>query len=105
MLSSPDADKPWWADEQYQIGSLSSKARKIQIVNTLTGDEHILEVGGEETVSEIQDRYLHYNAHAGSYTWKVRVSLASIAELACALHTASYACYPPRASLMASSTR
>ena len=24
----------------------------------------------EETMSEIQDRYVRYNAHASSYTWK-----------------------------------
>ena len=26
--------------------------------------------GAEEKLSEIQDRYMEYNAHAGSYTWK-----------------------------------
>ena len=25
---------------------------------------------GEETISEILERYLKYNAHAASYTWK-----------------------------------
>jgi hypothetical protein len=35
----------------------------------------IVQVGGEETIAEIQDRYLAYNRHALSYTWKVGVSL------------------------------
>ena len=29
-----------------------------------------LQVCSEEILSEIQDRYLKYNAHAASYTWK-----------------------------------
>ena len=31
-----------------------------------------LQVGSEETIAEIQNRYLLYNRHALSYTWKVR---------------------------------
>ena len=30
-----------------------------------------MEVAGEETLKEVQDRYVDCNAHAGSYTWKV----------------------------------
>lgn len=30
----------------------------------------IFQVCSEEIMTEIQDRYLKYNAHAGSYTWK-----------------------------------
>ena len=29
-----------------------------------------VKVCGEETMKEILDRYLTYNSHAGSYTWK-----------------------------------
>lgn len=29
-----------------------------------------LQVCSEETLAEILQRYLHYNAHASSYTWK-----------------------------------
>ncbi|XP_045842367.1 cytochrome b5 domain-containing protein 1 isoform X2 [Meles meles] len=35
-----------------------------------TGDEHTLEVGAQESMWEILHRYLPYNAHAASYTWK-----------------------------------
>jgi len=71
-----DAGEIWWRDSKYCIGSLSSKTRNIRVVNTLTHDEHTIEVRSchqhtlmqqvcsEESLSEIQDRYLEYNAHA-----------------------------------------
>jgi hypothetical protein len=68
-----DFGLPWWKDDQqFCIGGLSRKTRHIRVVNTLTKDEHLLEVGSEETLLEIQDRYFDYNSHAASYTWKVR---------------------------------
>ncbi|TPX31969.1 hypothetical protein SmJEL517_g04796 [Synchytrium microbalum] len=66
-----EAEMPWWMnDEQYCVGRLSSKTRKIRIVNTLTGDEDVLEVCGEESLNAIQDRYEALNAHARGYKWK-----------------------------------
>lgn len=65
-----DFGKAWWKDEKYCIGSLSKKTRKVRCVNTLTGQSDLLEVCSEETLSEVQDRYLEYNKHAPSYTWK-----------------------------------
>ncbi|KAG8431012.1 hypothetical protein GDO86_019557 [Hymenochirus boettgeri] len=65
-----DFGRPWWKDNTYQIGILSSKTRFISIINTLTSQEQTLEVCGEETIWEILQRYLPYNAHAASYTWK-----------------------------------
>jgi hypothetical protein len=44
--------------------------RKITIMNTLTKDDETIEVASEENMNEILDRYLSYNAHAASYTWK-----------------------------------
>lgn len=32
--------------------------------------EHLLEVPSEEVIEEIRSRYLPYNWHAASYTWK-----------------------------------
>ena len=43
---------------------------EIQIVNVLTHQTDLLTVCSEESISEIQDRYLEYNKHASSYTWK-----------------------------------
>lgn len=65
-----DFGRPWWKDESYLVGILSQKTRKIKIINTLTSQEHVIEVCSEEIMTEILERYLKYNAHAASYTWK-----------------------------------
>ncbi|KAG7397789.1 Cytochrome b5 domain-containing protein 1, partial [Phytophthora boehmeriae] len=57
-------------DPQYVVGRLTKKVRWLEIVNVLTQQQHSLEVCCEETLAEIQRRYLRVNAHAGSYTWK-----------------------------------
>ncbi|XP_041635021.1 cytochrome b5 domain-containing protein 1 [Cheilinus undulatus] len=61
---------PWWKDECYQVGQLSTKTRWIRVINTLTSQEQRLQVCSEETLAEILQRYLRYNSHAHSYTWK-----------------------------------
>ncbi|KAM3823932.1 cytochrome b5 domain-containing protein 1 isoform 2-T2 [Vipera latastei] len=65
-----DFGVPWWKNPIYEIGILSAKTRHIRIINTLTSQEQTLEVCSEETMWEILRRYLPYNAHAASYTWK-----------------------------------
>ncbi|KAK2863514.1 hypothetical protein Q5P01_003047 [Channa striata] len=91
--------EPWWRDKRYEVGLLSAKTRWIRVVNTLTSQEQRMEVRflrhtspaavrlmlwswrpdpvapppqvcSEETLNEILQRYLHYNSHARSYTWK-----------------------------------
>ena len=63
---------PWWQDDKrYYVGELSRKTRTIRIKNVLTGQEDSMEVPSEETVGEIEKRYLELNWHAASYTWKV----------------------------------
>eukprot|EP00462_Mataza_sp_D1_P002956 CAMPEP_0175102324 /NCGR_PEP_ID=MMETSP0086_2-20121207/8367_1 /TAXON_ID=136419 /ORGANISM="Unknown Unknown, Strain D1" /LENGTH=223 /DNA_ID=CAMNT_0016377109 /DNA_START=33 /DNA_END=704 /DNA_ORIENTATION=+ len=61
---------PWWRDTKYLIGNLSKKQRKIKVVNVLSGQTDEIPVCAEETLEEIRQRYLTYNAHALSYTWK-----------------------------------
>ena len=63
-------ETPWWMDEKYIIGKLTKKSRKIRIINTLTHHEDTLLVPSEETLFEIQTRYLDTNKHSKSYTWK-----------------------------------
>jgi hypothetical protein len=63
-------DKSWWSDEQYQVGYLSRQKRKIRIINMLSHQSDLLEVCAEERLRDIRDRYLVYNRHALSYTWK-----------------------------------
>lgn len=61
---------PWWKDPKYHIGQLASKTRMIKIVNTLTHQEHEMEVSSSETLHQIVQRYKEFNDHAESYTWK-----------------------------------
>mmetsp|Transcript_5282 Transcript_5282/g.19745 ORF Transcript_5282/g.19745 Transcript_5282/m.19745 type:complete len:444 (-) Transcript_5282:56-1387(-) len=63
-------EKPWWMDGRYQIGQLATKTRMIRIVNTLTHQDHEMEVSTSETLNQILQRYKEFNDHAGSYTWK-----------------------------------
>jgi len=63
-------ETPWWQDGRYYIGSFTQRTRKVTILNLLTKQKNTLEVPIEETIDEIQDRYLLFNAHAKSYTWK-----------------------------------
>ena len=50
-------ETPWWMDEEtYMIGLLSLNVRPIKLLNTLTHQEHELEVPGEETLNEILQR-------------------------------------------------
>lgn len=65
-----DFGVPWWKDETYLIGNLSRKQRKVKIVNVLTRQEDQLAVCAEESLNEVRTRYLKYNSHALSYTWK-----------------------------------
>lgn len=67
---SNDFGTPWWKDEAYCIGHLSQKTRKIRIINTLTSQEHTIELCSEEIMEEILNRFYKYNKHANSYTWK-----------------------------------
>jgi len=67
---SSNIGKPWWKDRTLQIGSLTTKTRKIRLFNMLTQQESVIEVCCEETLDEIQSRYLPYNQHSGSYVWK-----------------------------------
>ncbi|KDO29445.1 hypothetical protein SPRG_05983 [Saprolegnia parasitica CBS 223.65] len=64
--------QPWWTDDAHCIGLMTENVRSIRVVNTLTHQSHSIQVCSEETLHEIQKRYidLQYNAHAGSYTWK-----------------------------------
>lgn len=65
-----DFGAPWWEDTRYFIGSRSMRTRKVTIQNLLAKQKSTIEVPVEETVAEIRDRYLVFNAHATSYTWK-----------------------------------
>jgi len=65
-----DFGTPWWDDAKYVKGLLSKRKRNIRVVNNLTGHDHVLDVCAEDTLEDIQGRYLRYNQHAAGYTWK-----------------------------------
>ncbi|CAM9943715.1 unnamed protein product [Scytosiphon promiscuus] len=66
-----DFGLPWWRDQGRIVGKLTRKARPLRVVNILSRQEDQLLVACEDTIADIQERYLEYNAHAASYTWKV----------------------------------
>ena len=68
-----DFGTPWWCDTSLVVGRVTLKERHVWIVNTLTSQRHYLSIGSEETVAQLQERFLEINAHAGSYTWKAWV--------------------------------
>lgn len=43
----------------------------MKILNILTQAVDIITTAQEDTINNILERYLEYNAHAKSYTWKV----------------------------------
>nr|CAD7572737.1 unnamed protein product [Timema californicum] len=78
---------PWWVDSKYVIGFLTEKARPVRILNVLTGQECTLtasiplvldwpvddgeiKVCKEDKLSRISERFLPFNSHASSYTFK-----------------------------------
>lgn len=71
---SPAVDLPWWKDSKYVIGTLTAKTRMVKIVNMVTRTEDVISVCQEETIGDIRDRYLEYNAHAHSYTFKALIN-------------------------------
>jgi hypothetical protein len=67
----PPPATPWWRDSSLVVGTLSRRVRKAWVVNTLTEQRQLLSFGAEETVQEMQGRFLEFNKHCRSYTWKV----------------------------------
>ena len=39
-----DFGVPWWRDGSYVLGHLSAKTRLVNVVNTLTSQQHVIEV-------------------------------------------------------------
>ena len=42
----------------------------IKVVNMVTRVEDVITICAEETIADVRERYLEYNAHSLSYTWK-----------------------------------
>lgn len=46
----------------------------IKIANMLTKTEDLIHACQEETIDDIRERYMEYNKHAHSYTWKALIN-------------------------------
>ena len=67
---TPALETPWWKDSKFIIGKLTRQTRMIKVVNMVTRTEDVITVCAEETIADIRERYVEYNAHSHSYAWK-----------------------------------
>lgn len=67
---APETELPWWNDPAFVVGALTSRARRVRVINTLAGLEHELDVGSEQRLRDIADKFMEVNAHAHGYVWK-----------------------------------
>ncbi|KAL7300740.1 hypothetical protein TKK_0006717 [Trichogramma kaykai] len=56
--------------KQYRRGWVTKNPRPCRITNTLTGQGAIISVCEEDSIRRIQERFMFYNPHCRSYTWK-----------------------------------
>ena len=71
--NTPAVELPWWKDTRLIVGELTARTRMIKLVNMTTRGEDVITVCSEETINDIRDRYMEYNAHACSYTFKALI--------------------------------
>lgn len=65
--------KPWWKDEKYIIGYLSTKPRPVRFINPLAPPSHnctLIMVPDEETLNQIADRLIAENSNVKNYLFK-----------------------------------
>ena len=62
--------QPWYTNSKLIVGRMAQKEVPVRLINTLTYEADTLQVPIEETLNEICERYLKFNVHARSYTWK-----------------------------------
>jgi len=67
---TPSLETPWWKDPKFIVGKLTRQTRMIKVVNMVTRSEDVITVCAEETLADIRERYVEYNAHSLSYAWK-----------------------------------
>lgn len=66
----PLEGKPWWKNEEYQVGLLTKRVRPIRIINTLIRKEVSMNVCCEDTIRRIMERYSIFCSNPSSYTWR-----------------------------------
>ena len=65
-----DFGLPWWKDTSRRVGHLSKCTRLVKVTNMLSSQSQTIEVCNEESMQQIERRYMEYNSHSQSYTWK-----------------------------------
>ncbi|XP_021238382.1 cytochrome b5 domain-containing protein 1 [Numida meleagris] len=65
---APPLDTAWWRDPWLQVGRLTAAPRLLRLCNTLTGQNHIIEVCGEEPVGAALWRARGWNEQLERYT-------------------------------------
>lgn len=43
---APPETPPWWEDPRLEVGRLTAAPQHLRLLNTLTGQEHVIEVRG-----------------------------------------------------------
>lgn len=68
---------PWWRDGRLVVGRLSARprGRRLRVINTLTGQDDVVDVPDELTLGEMQRRcFARFNSACGSaYEWRALV--------------------------------
>ncbi|XP_053691715.1 cytochrome b5 domain-containing protein 1 [Sabethes cyaneus] len=63
-------DRLWWKDQSLLLGKITSQERKIRVVNNITFDMYEIVVCEEDTIANVQQKFLRYNENSSNYTWK-----------------------------------
>lgn len=108
---SSDVGTPWWKDMEYCIGNLTSKTRALRVVNILSSQEQLIEVCTEESMNEIQKRYMTYNTYVVIFPLSYRFPFCILKNkktaqyfILCHAYTADHLTIHPRMTLPSSST-
>ncbi|XP_055546801.1 cytochrome b5 domain-containing protein 1 [Wyeomyia smithii] len=92
--------KLWWRDQSLLLGEITAQERKIRILNNITFKIDELVVCEEDTIAEIQRKFLCYNQNNTNYTWKTCLDLTETAsdlrlDKTLTENGIFYDCYPP----------
>ncbi|XP_065593833.1 cytochrome b5 domain-containing protein 1-like [Cyrtonyx montezumae] len=64
---APPRDVVWWRDSRLHVGHLTSASRLLRLCNTLTGQNHVIEVCREESLEAALRRAQSWNEHLERY--------------------------------------
>lgn len=63
-------DTPWWRDRRYIIGEMADSLARVQVLNTLTGQETEMLIPKTQPLKvSLEQQLKKLNGHAEAYTW------------------------------------